>query len=327
MKLQHVLGFVSLVSIATPQTYTATIVLSQPGIPFFEPQSLNDNGVLAGAVHPQSGLDRAAYWFASEVTLLEQGPGASYARALNNSGMFAGSASPGPRSAAWKAGHYIDLGVDGEANDVNDSEWVVGLGFFASGSHGFLWRNGQLQDLGTLGIPGNTRSRAIAVNENGMVVGWESTPEFSNITSWYWKESTGMQRIIPNGGLVYDVNDLGQVLHQHRIWDNGNVIVLPETSELKAFNNHGEVVGNGWNNEISIWRNGVRFRIQDLLEPGQGLTVNYVRDINNAGQILVGGERNGQNNWYLLNPVPEPATLVALGLGIGVLLRHGRKKR
>jgi probable HAF family extracellular repeat protein len=76
----------------------------------------------------------------------------------------------------------IDLGTFGgkesEASDINDSGQIVGSADTKEKnedgaiSHGFLWHDGKLRDLGTL--HSNESSYAEAINERGQVVGYSS---------------------------------------------------------------------------------------------------------------------------------------------------------
>jgi uncharacterized membrane protein len=203
---------------------------------------------------------------------------------------------------------------------------MAGHGFFPNGMRPFLYRDGVVQDLGTLGIPGNVQSFTAAINEGGMVVGFEANSEFTSIHSWYWTQASGLQPTGMTRGVVRDVNDNGQILIGSRIWQNGLVTNLPDARVLHAINNAGHVIGlSNSTNDYKIWRNGVGYRIQDLLEPGHEMAVDGALDINNAGQLLVGGTRNGVSNYYLLNPVPEPASLFAFGAGLALLIRRRRR--
>nr|MDT0663997.1 hypothetical protein [Micromonospora sp. DSM 115978] len=101
----------------------------------------------------------------------------SAAVALNALGQTVGwSTLPnGARHATlWSWGSKIDLGTLGgqhsEATDINDSGWVVGYSDTADGTlHAFAWVRGHMYDLGVLS--GDTASVAVAVNNNGQIIG------------------------------------------------------------------------------------------------------------------------------------------------------------
>src|SRR6266849_2238118 len=102
------------------------------------------------------------------------------------------------RAVIWKSGHILDLGTFGGshsgASGINNRGQVVGsaqnaipdpfsllyflIGGVSNGTQtrAFLWQDGAMQDLGTLGGPD---AAAIFVNERGQVAGYsysDSTP-------------------------------------------------------------------------------------------------------------------------------------------------------
>src|SRR5205823_5089247 len=62
----------------------------------------------------------------------------------------------------------------GYGADINDRGWIVGSIDAAGGTamHGFLWRDGKMTDLGTLG---GRFSGATAINDRGQIVGRSET--------------------------------------------------------------------------------------------------------------------------------------------------------
>ena len=98
---------------------------------------------------------------------------------------LAGTASgtPTSRPSGWTIRDLGALGGTGGsvATAINDrgdvvgySDWTPAPGrgpFTCPRRHAFLWRDGRMRDLGTLG----GRSEALALNERGQIVGWSSS--------------------------------------------------------------------------------------------------------------------------------------------------------
>jgi probable HAF family extracellular repeat protein len=171
---------------------------------------------------------------------------------------------PGSVQAATPPGPYTvtDLGVfdpniqSAHANDVNEAGQVAGY----AGNRAFVWQNGALTALPTLG---GTAGIAEAINEHGQIAGKSSltTPP------------TGYRAVL---------------------WDNGGIIDLTpalgqgQTSSANGINDSGEIVGT-MNSTPFIWRNGVITPLGDLGGGGPGTAF----DINNASQA-VGSSYTGQ---------------------------------
>jgi probable HAF family extracellular repeat protein len=60
--------------------------------------------------------------------------------------------------------------------------------------------------------------------------------------------------------------------------------------------------------------------LNTLIDPASDWTLSYARGINDAGQIVGYGTHNGNESAFLLD-VPEPTTLLLLGLG-GLVFRR-----
>jgi probable HAF family extracellular repeat protein len=175
--------------------------------------------------------------------------------------------------------------------------------------HGFVWSNGTLTDLGTLGS-GNF-SAATAINSSGEVVGWTDTNADTGQEAAVWNGQKWTPLGLPQGSVATGINDSGQVAgsvsnvttgSQPFLDSNGTVTDLPEpgfvaTSNLgcqaDAINNHAQIAGtcsgSSFNRktkvttlytDLVLWQNGT---VTDLGTLG-GLR-STVTAINDNGQI------------------------------------------
>jgi probable HAF family extracellular repeat protein len=151
----------------------------------------------------------------------------SSARAVSSTGVVVGHADTAPGSeergyhAFWwppMAGVMVDLGVVGDdwnsaANDINATNQIVGASLAADGrSHAFLW-DGEMHDLGTLGVEA---AEANAINESGQVTGTSASHAFV----WMPDEPNGAVGTMVDIGALpgdvmsigTDINDRGQVV-------------------------------------------------------------------------------------------------------------------
>ncbi len=191
----------------------------------------------------------------------------SYAYAINDSGQVVGQSYTSDnqiRAFLWdKDNGMQNLGVleipgnPGQpyyscATGINNSGQIVGYsGYYDGPERAFLWENGQMCDLGSLG---GTDSHATGINNQGQIVGYSKNSN-GDIRAFLW-----------HNGIMQDIGTLeGRTTYAHGINDNGQVIGESYTS-------------NGYN--AFIWDNGIMNNLGTINQYGS-----VAKGINNSGQI------------------------------------------
>jgi len=193
----------------------------------------------------------------------------------------------------------IDLGTlsDGrsaQATAINDNGQVVG--WSDNPARAFLWENGVMRDLGTLG---GAYSRPTDINRVGQVVGQSTTAE-GRWHPFLWSDGL-MSDLHPgapnfNESVSPRVNNSGQVIWSDYpvgvsdtrdrphpfLWSNGVLTdLLGRAGGALGINDHGQVVGATTADGLAyVWDNGT---LQFLPSLG-GAARAY--DINDRGQIV-----------------------------------------
>lgn len=171
---------------------------------------------------------------------------------------------PRPAQAEWIV---TDLGDQLEPVAINErGQVVVNATVHNDVRHAFLWQNGKLLDLGTLG--GKT-SEAADMNDRGQIVGTSETKAIRHSDGGAIKHAFLWQ-----GGKMHDLGALG-----------GNA------SEAHAINERGWIIGSSFtatgDDHAVLWMNG---RIRDLSAAARKWS--YLRwsyqtnALNDAGQIV-----------------------------------------
>ena len=235
---------------------------------------LNDEGQVVGtSPYDTSGFTHAflySGWVMSDLGVAGINSGAN---SINDNGQIAGYYEPnGPQPARWVNGVMTDLGnlpggVGGAAEAINKFGQIVGYAN-TSGSgaqHAFLYSNGSMSDLGTLGGV-YVLSQANALNSQAAVVGASFTAGFQHNHGFLYANGHMTDLGTFPGGTDSEatgINDLGQIIGY---------------SNSSTFNQHGFVITNGVMNDLGVLPGG-----------------NYAQPfgINNAGQIV--GEANSTN--------------------------------
>lgn len=229
------------------------------------------------------------------------------------------------RGVLWRDGQIVDLGTLPEggfesiANAVNDRGQVVGFALntvpdpfsfvgFPTQTRAFLWQDGTMQDLGTLGGPD---ALANFVNRRGDVSGPSYTPidpvtgAPAAVHPFLWRngkmidlgslggtdsEPTAMNA---NGDVVGLSTLPGETIRHPFLWSRGKLVDLGtlggDNGTTNWINNRGDIVGKGdlagpppQLHDATLWRNG---KIVDLgVLPGDSCSNAYY--VNSHGQVV-----------------------------------------
>lgn len=194
----------------------------------------------------------------------------------------------------------LAINDEGQVVGYSQTDWLP----FKAGHHAFLWQNGMMSDLGSLG---GTYRAACGINNLGQVVGYSQTNDGTD-HAFLWQDGTitdlGTRGGKDTGSVACGINDAGQVVgmsysgsgyylgswptsyHHAFLWEKGTITDLENlTNKYDTFifdiNNAGQVVGilkeidkrsfpSGF-----LWQDGVVTKIG----PFESV------DVNNSGQI------------------------------------------
>jgi len=309
------------------QNGTMTDIGVLPGDVHSRATNINDRGQITGE-SMQGGHNQGRAFLCDGATITDLGTLGGYEAhifGINEQAQVAGAAwiNSAFRALMWDNGQVTQLGslrqsagyTTSTAWGINNSGQIVGVSFTDLGvDHAFLWENGHMNDLGTLGSA-NTYSQARSINDSGQVVGW-SNFQGREHRAFLWRAGV-MAGICPLGieSHAYDINENNQVVGTWETADGyydqkGQWVPTPET---RAF----------------LWENGIAVDLNSLIPPDSGWRLELALGINYQGQIVGQGYLGGQYRAYLLTAVPEPSSLavlsVALAMGAGTR-RLARKR-
>lgn len=238
--------------------------------------------------------------------------------------------------AVWENGTLIPLGTTfGRAMAINDSGEIVGWHDEGQGTtRAFVWRNGQLVDLPSLGGP---NSYADAINNRGQIVGYSQTRSGES-HAVLWDNDT-VQELGTLGGpnsYASAINNRGQIVGSSDtatasrpfLWDNGTMTDLGvDGASATAINDNGEIIGAVFDVFTSalLWEGG-ELRLIDGPGGTPADSTNYVyiehyfAAINAQGQIA--GWIGAEMQYEGMGTQPTTYETVATA----ALWQHGQKQ-
>jgi probable HAF family extracellular repeat protein len=316
------------------------------------------------------------------VTDLGTLPGGSSSQAfwISGNGLITGNAQNGQidpliagfpevRAVLWQKGGITDLGTleggyESLTSAVNDRGQVVGFAtntvsdpfsyFGPTQARAFLWQQGVMQDLGTLGGPD---ANAVRVNAGGQIAGvsyTNATPNPSNGAGcapnvptqdpFLWDHGTMIDLGSLGGtcGTTAALNDRGEVVGQSNLAGNQSFhpyLWTPHgglqdlgtlggnTGETNWINDAGAIAGKAdlpgalpQNHDAVLWQNGGRARIDLGTLPGDACSNAYY--VNDRDQVV----GTSEDQALCLIPTGEHAFLWQHGgpmIDLNTLIRPG----
>ncbi len=316
----------------------STALTNYPAVRDSQPLSISDSGQILGAYRMASGLDAGSYYVYSngQATPLSMAP-----VGFNNAGQPMGiSFQVAPNGSVSPVVYNLSTGTQQSlpqlagasqtwAAAMNGSGQVAGNSFFGNPANpasavqggGFLYSNGTMTNIGTLG---GATATVMAMTASGQVIG---------------------------------TSDLTNNLINHAfLYSNGKMTDLGTLQGYKdsfafGINAQGQVVGSAGSGSTGsgfLYSNGVMTNLNSLINPQSGWTIVAGQSINNLGQILALGYNSSvsidgseEEGYVLLTPsglpapgnpdyptiVPEPSSLAIFGLiAAGLIFRLRPKK-
>jgi probable HAF family extracellular repeat protein len=277
---------------------------------------------------------------------------------INNHGAVAsGFMRDGVYSAAifdTRSGEITALGslggiafgsFNGTATSVNDSGEVVGYSYVDDlNRHAFVYKNGLMKDLGSLG----GYSAALSINNAGDIVGFSSESAYGAAHPILYRNGK-MSAINPfgdpsNEGIAWKLNNRGEVVGEAVngssingfIYFKGAVTNIGtldggRNSFAYSINTVGQVVGvadvpfeddcydfdtqqtvrcTNYAFQGFLYERGVMLDLRSLVGSNSGWDALWPFDINDRGQIVGYGLRAGEFRAFLMTPTDERFTQV-----------------
>jgi probable HAF family extracellular repeat protein len=325
--------------------------------------AINNKGQTAGAGTDGSYFGASLWTNGSMVKLGQLGSSTSVfpsiARGINDNAVVVGESAaitPYEHAFKWENGIMTDLGAPGNlgsyAYAINNKGAIVGdyeYSFCGSQtSRGIIWQaNGNVTLLNS-GGPAGTFSTAKDINNSGIAVG--AYREYGKTVACYWLANQSTPTLVSGirtdvQSAVCAINDFGDMIGNYQnsnytgcgnfVCIDGKVIQLTGlgSAYLQGINNQRQVIGSTSNgdgtNHLFVWseKDGYTYLDQSLVDPFEGQLLD-LNAINDAGVMCGDVYLDGNYRAVTFSPVesvPEPASLIALGACILIVIRRKKK--
>jgi probable HAF family extracellular repeat protein len=187
----------------------------------------------------------------------------------------------------WNVNTNVDTPISGPRylKAINDSGVAVGQDVGPSNAQPVKWQNGVTTRLGSLDPSGASEGIANDINNDGVIVG-HSRASGKVRAFRYFNGAAGLRMAL--------MGDAGC-----------------QSTDAIAINTAGDSVLNGTGcpnsttsgNAALLNRPGFTQNLNDFISRDDGWELTTVIDINDRGQILGLGKRNGVNKYFRLNPI------------------------
>ncbi len=300
--------------------------------------AINDRGEVTGESMTADGETHAFRWDSTEgmIDLGTLGGRTSRGYGINEQGWVVGeseSESAERQAFLWKPGVAMEslrLPIDadsGYAYAISETGHIVGAVDRGGGDQAVLWTDildrpqpvastsgvsiaydmnerGAIVGLGAMGTEKDAVSRAF-IFESGIARGLADLPDGMGSAA----------RAVSDSGFVAGQVDLGRgITHAFR-YDATNGIKDIDTrnnvfSSAYGLNERGEVVGTFFaspsdDDQAFLYTSGAMYNLNDLLDTSDDWILIEAWDINNDGQIVGYGLKEGQERAFLLTPLGE----------------------
>ncbi|HYD01161.1 MAG TPA: GC-type dockerin domain-anchored protein, partial [Phycisphaerales bacterium] len=336
----------SAVALAQPQ-FTVDPIEAPDGFALY-PSAINDSGVVVGWWYGSPVTNRQPFIYSqsSGYTLLPKPAGLEFSvpMDINNAGVIVGFACPtwsdttNPRGWTYENGAFSMFPVGSHAVTINTAGLIGGSSCVdvVDGSVDCLFTSTQPPAMTTFpGVGGHSggMNRPLVINDSGQMA------YRTGATTAVFRGTDGTLTFLPpppagwSGISVEGINNAGQVLarwtrstsHPLRWYSRGFVWSAAEgarefgipafSNRPKAINNHGQVIVESGGHDQAffdcwLWTaEGGLVNLDNKTDLGENLVLTDLYDINDAGQILAGGDTitPPAGIYLVLNPT-DPVT-------------------